>query len=209
MAKAKYKKNILLKKRNGFKQFILGITNSGIFSAGYKIIKDSRKNDCIENRILKEEGTLTESIEEDRKEILMHNFTSCDEEDYVFNNVDDEDNKYNNKIDILEIKRIISEINVKKATGIDGISGDMIKLIYKVNKHVFMDLFNKIWNSYKFPNSWKIAVVTLIPKEGKDLRLKDRYKPISLLLIWGKVFDKFLTNRLMTYLEDNRLLDDR
>lgn len=120
-------------------------------------------------------------------EILKYNFISCVDEDYKFIHVDKEENIYNGDLSELEIDKIISGINVKKATGFDRISGDMIELIYNVNKKVFVDLLNKICASQRYPESWKIEVVALIPKEGKDSSLKDIYRPISLLPIWGKV----------------------
>lgn len=172
-------------------------------------MKDSSRNNCIDNRILKEDGMLTENYNDARREILMYNFTMSDEEDYHFIHHTYEDNMHNDGISMLEIDRAIYEMDLKKAVGIDGESGDIIKLLYNANKNVFVDLFNKLWNLHSYPNSWKIAIVAHIPKDGKDLRLRDSYRPICLLPVWGKVFDKLLNNRLMFFLEKSRLLDNR
>lgn len=50
-------------------------------------------------------------------------------------------------------------------------------------------------------------MVTLIPKENKDLHIKENYRPICLLPVWGRVVDKLIINRLMAYLENSNILD--
>lgn len=60
---------------------------------------------------------------------------------------------------------------------------------------------------WHFPDIWKITVVALIPKVDKDLRLKENYRPICLLPVWGKVMDKIINNRLMKFLESNKILE--
>lgn len=184
---------------HSFKQFVSSITTSGTFGSGYKIIKDKRRNNCICDRILKEDGTLTENIGESKLEILKYNFRTCDNGIYAFIHTVEEDSKYNERIQNWEIEQAISDLKINKAPGPEELSSDMVKLFFNSNKQVFMDLLNKIWISKKFPDSWKIANVALIPKEGKDLKLRDSYRPICLLPIWGKVLDKLLNNRLMAF----------
>ncbi|GBM01866.1 Retrovirus-related Pol polyprotein from type-1 retrotransposable element R1 [Araneus ventricosus] len=59
-----------------------------------------------------------------------------------------------------------------------------------------------------FPTKWKIANVTLIPKEGKDTSLPSSYRPICLLSCWEKVLDKLITKRLVDFLENKRLISE-
>ena len=66
----------------------------------------------------------------------------------------------------------------------------------------FTLLFNKIIESGIFPDKWKIATVTPIPKvtsasEPTDLR------PISLLPVPGKLLEKYITAKISTFLENN------
>jgi hypothetical protein len=56
-----------------------------------------------------------------------------------------------------------------------------------------------------FPTAWKIAHTVMIPKPGKCPNDKS-YRPISLLNITGKIFERILTNRLKFTLETNNLL---
>lgn len=182
-ARAKYKKNILYKKRVRFKQFVSNITTSSTFGSGYKIIKDKRKNNCLCDRILKDDGTFTDNIGESRSEILKYNFRTCSLGTYVFTHTIEEDNKYNDMIQIWEVEHVLADLKINKAPGPDNLSGDMVKLFFNLNKQVFTYLLNKIWTSKRFPDCWKIANVALIPKEGKDLKLRDSYRPICLLPI--------------------------
>ncbi|GBP57941.1 hypothetical protein EVAR_40801_1 [Eumeta japonica] len=50
--------------------------------------------------------------------------------------------------------------------------------------------------------SWKKAVVIGIPKPGKPRDFPASYRPINLLSILGKLFDKTLKTRLSEYLRD-------
>lgn len=69
-------------------------------------------------------------------------------------------------------------MKVNKACGFDGIDGTIIKLIFKIDKEFFYEVVNHVWLSGHFPDLWKITNVIRIPKEGKDLKLKDGYCPI-------------------------------
>lgn len=61
-ARAKYKKNILIRKRNSFKEFINNITISGMFRTAYKIIKEKKKSNNIDNKLTRDDGTMTDSL---------------------------------------------------------------------------------------------------------------------------------------------------
>ena len=71
------------------------------------------------------------------------------------------------------------------------------------------DIFNHSLTAGYFPDIYKEATMTLIPKPGTaGTAVKDK-RPISLLNVDGKLFDKIRNRRLTTYLEDNNLQNDR
>ncbi|GFT59713.1 RNA-directed DNA polymerase from mobile element jockey [Trichonephila clavipes] len=57
-----------------------------------------------------------------------------------------------------------------------------------------------------FPNAWKTAVVIPILKPGKNPKLADSHRPISLLPILSKLAEKIISARLNDYLERNNIL---
>lgn len=81
-------------------------------------------------------------------------------------------------------------------------------LASNANIDALVKVFNSIWESEIYPNFWKNTKVALIPKEGKYLSAPFSYRPIWLLPIWVKVFDRIVTKRLCNYLEANNLLKD-
>ena len=56
-----------------------------------------------------------------------------------------------------------------------------------------------------YPDIWKLANVTPIFKKG-DKQLIKNYRPISLLPICGKIFEKIVFNNLYNYLNVNNLI---
>ena len=56
-----------------------------------------------------------------------------------------------------------------------------------------------------FPKEWKEANIIPVHKKG-DKQLITNYRPVSLLPICGKVFEKIIFNSLFVYLNNNNLL---
>ncbi|CAH1371514.1 unnamed protein product [Tenebrio molitor] len=68
------------------------------------------------------------------------------------------------------------------------------------------NIYNNCMISLYFPTAWKTAYTIMIPKPGKSPNDPKSYRPISLLNITGKIFERILTNRLNLVLESNNLL---
>ena len=66
-------------------------------------------------------------------------------------------------------------------------------------------IFKNILNSSQYPDMWKVANVTPIFKKD-DKQLVKNYRPISLLPICGKIFEKIVSANLYSYLSVNGLL---
>ena len=67
-------------------------------------------------------------------------------------------------------------------------------------------LFNAILRTNHFPDQWKKAQIIMIPKPGKDPNLVQSYRPISLLPILSKVFEKLFMKRLKPIIIQRKLI---
>ena len=59
---------------------------------------------------------------------------------------------------------------------------------------ILLKLFQKFAEEGTLPSSFSEATITLIPKPDKDITQKEKYRPISLLNIYVKIFNKTLAN---------------
>ena len=96
-------------------------------------------------------------------------------------------------------------MNKGKACGPDGISahmplicGDSVTLPLRI-------IFEQILSVGIYPDAWKVANVTPIFKKG-DKQLVKNYRPISLLPICGKLFEKIVCNQMYDYFTRNNLI---
>ncbi|GBN28169.1 Putative protein in type-1 retrotransposable element R1DM [Araneus ventricosus] len=168
------------------------------------IIKD-KKSEIKISQIVKENGEFTNSYRESIDYVLKQHFPQLVETEKYLENVEDVDTE---DFTINEVESCFLSMNKNGAPGIDGWSLDFIREIFIANRQWFLKVLNFCLRMGYFPNVWKTAKVLLIPKGGKDVSQYESYRSICLLPIRGKVFEKLLTNRLVTYLEDNKLLSD-
>ena len=64
------------------------------------------------------------------------------------------------------------------------------------NRYIVTETFQEIQNSGKVKSSLKKSVTILIPKRGKDQRLVENLRPISLLDVPYKIFTKVIALRI-------------
>ena len=104
-----------------------------------------------------------------------------------------------------EILSLIRGINAAKSSGPDEISGRMLLLCDSSLVHPLKLIFENILSTGIYPEMWKPANVTLIHKKGEKY-LAGNYRPISLLPICGKIFEKIVFNQLYYYFTNNNLI---
>ena len=104
-----------------------------------------------------------------------------------------------------EILALIRNLNPNKASGSDGISGQMLLLCDNSVDLPLQVICQNILLSSIYPAMWKLANVIPIFKKG-DKQLIKNYRPISLLPICGKSFEKIIFNNVYNYLNTNNLI---
>ena len=116
----------------------------------------------------------------------------------------------NNKIDSFtitddEIKHLLKNINIGKATGPDNISANLLKMCGDTLVVPIKIIFLNILRTGIFPAQWKQANVTPVHKK-KDKQLVENYRPISLLPILSKIFERIVFKNLYNHLVANNLI---
>ena len=107
-----------------------------------------------------------------------------------------------NKTDII---KIIRNLNVNKAHGHDNISIRMLKICDSAVTEPLSILFKNCIKSGIFPNNWKMSHIIPTYKKNDKHCIKN-YRPVSLLPICSKIFERIIYNPVFLYLENNNLL---
>ena len=100
---------------------------------------------------------------------------------------------------------IISKLNANKAHGVDQISIAMLKLCGNEISKPLKIIFDHSMSIGKFPSAWKLANVQPVHKKNSR-QLKCNYRPISLLPIFSKIFEKLVFDAMYGYFVENDLI---
>jgi hypothetical protein len=113
--------------------------------------------------------------------------------------------KYNWK----KVKNTIKNcISPKKAPGHDLITGKMIRELPDKCIKLITFIFNAIMRTSYIPQKWKISLITMIHKPGKNETQISSYRPISMLPTISKLFEKMLLTKLKPVLEQRHIIPD-
>ena len=103
------------------------------------------------------------------------------------------------------VYKLLENINVRKATGLDGVSNKLLKFAAHIVAPSLTEIFTTSINTGIFPTEWKTARVTPIFKKGKKKDLNN-YRPISVIPTVAKILEKIVYEQLFSYFNDNNLL---
>ena len=101
-----------------------------------------------------------------------------------------------------EIQQALDKQKNGKASGIDEISPELLKLAKPKILTYLSKLFNTIYTKSYFPKEWATSIIIPIHKKGNK-SIMDNYRGISLLCLTSKVFTAILNTRLYNWLEVN------
>ena len=99
----------------------------------------------------------------------------------------------------------MKKIDEKKATGLDRIPSKLLKMAASIIAPSLTSIFSKSILTGLYPNDWKAAKVTPLLKKGIKSD-PNNYRPISVIPVVSKVFEKIVYSQLYHYLDSNKLL---
>ena len=106
---------------------------------------------------------------------------------------------------IEKIVDVINKLNSKKAHGFDGISISMLKLCPREVALPLSLIFKNCIEHGVFPTKWKRANVQPVHKKNSR-QSKSNYRPISLLPICSKIFEKVIFDNMYAFFTEQNLL---
>ena len=119
------------------------------------------------------------------------------------------DNKHDAILDspftIEEISKGIRELKLRKASGNDSISNEMIIADAPTILPFLVSFLNEILKSHYYPENWCKGIITPIHKQG-EIDNPDNYRGIAINSCLSKLSNLLLAKRLTTFTNDNQIL---
>lgn len=187
----------------------LNETDGSLWKATRRLLRHS----CTKSPLRYTDGTWARSDSE-RTELLARHFSSVFQPNDVGNDEQDR-----NVCEYLlsplqlspppkyfspgQVHQIIKQLPKKKAPGYDLISSEILNQLPRKAIVFLTCLYNSILRTTSYPIQWKLSVIIVIPKPNKPLENPESYRPISLLPLCSKVFEKLLFKRIFSILEDS------
>ena len=98
----------------------------------------------------------------------------------------------------------VQALNDKKAPGLDGFSANIIKQLFAASPDVLLTLYNRCRILGLFPTAFKCCRVIAIPKAGApNPNLPKSWRPISLLSVFAKIFEKIWIDEIYAHLNSS------
>lgn len=139
------------------------------------------------NNISEEGKRGKETTRAENKELLQHEV--------------DTNNLLNKAFIKTELNRSLKKTKMS-SPGKDQICYIMINHPSEASKDILLELYNKVWEGGKLPQSWKETVVVPIRKPGKDCRNQGNYRPIALTTQHLQYNGEMVNEKLTYYIEN-------
>ena len=104
-----------------------------------------------------------------------------------------------------EVKRIMSGLARNKASGLDGVTNEILLAGKEEMVKSVWALCHTAFKVEKIPKEWAKGLIVPIHKDG-DKTVPDNYRGITLLSIVGKVYTAILNARIVEWAENNKKL---
>ena len=106
------------------------------------------------------------------------------------------------------VKKVITNLDSSKASGLDCIPVVVLKNYEPELSYILVELFNNCLKESCFPDCWKVSSVVPVFQNVGERSTAKNYRPVSLLSVVSKVFEKLLNNGIVDHLEKCGLFSD-
>lgn len=106
------------------------------------------------------------------------------------------------EIQMEEVEKALKCLALDKSPGSDGLTSNFYRHFWADLKDLMFNMLKEISTTLILPNTMKQGVITLIPKPGKDPKMIDNRRPITLLNNDYKILTHIYANRLKTGISD-------
>ena len=104
-----------------------------------------------------------------------------------------------------QLASVLGKFKTSMGFGTDCIANHFLKIGLPIISDSLCDIFNLSIATGVFPDCWKIARVAPIFKSGQT-EDRSNYRPISVLPVLSRIFEKIIFNQLYEYLDINKHL---
>ena len=105
------------------------------------------------------------------------------------------------------VRQVVMNLDLSKASGPDCIPVVVLKNELELS-YILAELFNKCLKESCFPDCWKVSSVVPVFKNVGERSTAKNYRPVSLLSVVSKVFEKLVNNKIVDHLEKCGLFSD-
>ena len=112
----------------------------------------------------------------------------------VLNNVDK--NSCEGALTEYECKQALFDMKNERSPGSDGLTVEFYKTCWDTLRTFFVDSINYSFENGSLSTLQKQGIITLLPKDGKNLEILSNWQPITLLNTDYKIATKAILNRL-------------
>ncbi|KAK4311281.1 hypothetical protein Pmani_016968 [Petrolisthes manimaculis] len=102
-----------------------------------------------------------------------------------------------------DLNAAITRLKLGKASGEDGITNEMVLHFGEKAKLWLLSLYNNCASSLKTPKIWRRARVVALLKPGKEPTSPKSYRPISLLCVLYKLYERLILMRMQDTVEEH------
>jgi hypothetical protein len=92
--------------------------------------------------------------------------------------------------------------------GVDGISVQFFKLLLPLICCHVLHVFNHAMTSSVFPPLWNVAIIRPVDKVGNTLSGPSEFRPIRIVSVLSKAFERILHNQMLEHVNGRILLLD-